>query len=253
MTEKLLHEIFNDAAYIILDMAWPKKCDFIAACYYGNFEKVKSTRYISFNQLEKGFEPTCKAGYNAIAIIILEIMKTRKSVYKFCDLGLGYACYGGHLILVQIMIKYGAKHFDWGLRSACEGGYPDLVDLMIENGANNFNSGLSFACKGNNPELVDLMIHKYGAREFNYGLTSACEGGHKDLAKFMITLGATEYIGGFFSSVKGNHPDLAKLMAEYNPGLYSEYQPWMNGTGPLPPPVSLYDDDSDEYDSDEYD
>ncbi len=53
--------------------------------------------------------------------------------------GLYGACIGGHLDIVNLMVKLGANHFNWGLHYACCGGHLDLVNLMIKSGANNFN------------------------------------------------------------------------------------------------------------------
>ncbi len=55
---------------------------------------------------------------------------------------------------------------DWndGLYYACEGGHMDIVELMIERGATNWNDGLHNACCGGHIDIAKLMIEK-GATE----------------------------------------------------------------------------------------
>jgi len=56
-----------------------------------------------------------------------------------------FACEGGHLDIVTLMIEKGAEsNINWnsGLYDACKGGHLNIVKLMIEKGANNWNKGL---------------------------------------------------------------------------------------------------------------
>jgi ankyrin repeat protein len=48
--------------------------------------------------------------------------------------GLLYACRGGHLNLVELMIEKGANYLNWGLEY-CKDGHLDIVQLLIEKGA----------------------------------------------------------------------------------------------------------------------
>jgi hypothetical protein len=60
-----------------------------------------------------------------------------------CDwnLGLEWACEGGHIDIVQFMIEKGATDWELGLRGACLGGHMNLVQFMIDKGATNWNGG----------------------------------------------------------------------------------------------------------------
>src|SRR3989344_808640 len=46
--------------------------------------------------------------------------------------GLNYACKGGHLDIVNLMINKGVKNWNYGLEGACVGGHLNIVNLMIE-------------------------------------------------------------------------------------------------------------------------
>ncbi len=107
------------------------------------------------------------------------------------DSGLYYACKGGHIEIIKLMIKKGATRLDRGLYGACEGGHLDIVKLMIEKGAHNWNWGLVYACRGGYIDIVKLMIKK-GTIVWNWGFEDACEYGHMDICKFLIEKGATE-------------------------------------------------------------
>jgi len=78
--------------------------------------------------------------------------------------GLFTACHGGHIAIVRLMIKKGAKNFDWGLYSACRGGHLPIVRLMIRRGAENLDRGLAGACEGCHPVIAAMMLDR-GATE----------------------------------------------------------------------------------------
>ena len=105
------------------------------------------------------------------------------------NIGLKFACRGGHIDIVNLMIAKGANNWNYGLRHACRGGHIDIVNLMIAKGANDWNNGLYGACRGGHIDIVNLMIAK-GANDWNYGLMGACRGGHIDIINLMIAKGA---------------------------------------------------------------
>ena len=68
---------------------------------------------------------------------------------------------------MNLLIKKGAKEWDdgyWhmGLKYACKGGDIDIVNLMIEKGANDWDQGLHNACVEGHLDIMFLMII-YGA------------------------------------------------------------------------------------------
>ena len=91
------------------------------------------------------------------------------------------------------LIKNGANDWNLGIFYACEGGHIEIVNLMIENGADYWNGGLYCACKGGHIDIVNLMIH-HGANDWDEGLYSACYGGHIDIGNLMIKNGANNFI-----------------------------------------------------------
>jgi hypothetical protein len=127
--------------------------------------------------------------------------------------GLHWACRGGHLNLVNLMISKGADKYNWGLYCACQEGHLDLVNLMISKGANDWNWGLSGACRNGHLDMANLMISK-GANEWNWGLINACLGGHLDLANLMISKGADNWNWGFSTACEGGYLDLVRFMID---------------------------------------
>src|SRR5688572_29063942 len=55
---------------------------------------------------------------------------------------LGKACQGGHMAIVELMIRRGANDWNDGLWGACRYGHISIVELMIGRGANDWNYGL---------------------------------------------------------------------------------------------------------------
>jgi len=125
-TEIILHKIFNDAAYIILDMAWPHNCNFTQACEYGYCEKIlRNTPY------------------------------SKISLHR----GIWRACKNGHITIVRLLLENGANPNN-GFNCACSSGYINIVNLLIQHGANNWSDGLSYAYKSNNIDIVNLIKSK---------------------------------------------------------------------------------------------
>jgi ankyrin repeat protein len=109
---------------------------------------------------------------------------------------LRYACYGGHLNVVNFILDHSYKNnynlnINYGLKGACWGGHLNLIHYMVSKGADAWNHALASACWGGHIDLINLMISK-GANNWNWGLQYACYGGHKDTANLMIQKGATE-------------------------------------------------------------
>jgi ankyrin repeat protein len=134
-----------------------------------------------------------------------------------------YACNGGHLEIVNLMIKKGENNWNWGLRGACIGGHLEIVKLMIEKGANYWKHGLTDACKGGHfdsdnarstrfaydnarsrLEIVNLMIEK-GANDWGSGLYNACYSGNLEIVKLMIKNGADNWNDGLYGACEGGH------------------------------------------------
>lgn len=139
------------------------------------------------------------------------------------NIGLMYACQGGHKDIVLLLIEEGADCWSMGLSGACKGGHKDLVFLMIEKGYS-WDYGLDISCRKGYKDLVLLMIKK-GANDWNGGLYGACMGGHKDLALLMINKGATDLSWGLYRAYKEGHNDLVLLMAEKGADISNIHQP----------------------------
>jgi ankyrin repeat protein len=72
--------------------------------------------------------------------------------------GLEYACKGGHMDIVKLLIEKGANYWNGGLYAACDYGHMDIAKLMIENGAVSNNKYKNLI--GNYKKLILLMLDK---------------------------------------------------------------------------------------------
>ena len=142
----------------------------------------------------------------------LRLLKKLKDIN--IDFIMAYACQGGNIDMVNLMIARGACHWNWGLERACAGNNPDIADMMIQHGAYSFDSCLLFACSSNSRQLVDKMI-TLGATDFDGGLAYACLYGHRTLAEYMISKGAVLMNWGLLMACRGGHIELVKLMISY--------------------------------------
>jgi len=50
-------------------------------------------------------------------------------------MGLYFACQGGNMDIVNMMIQKGANDWNWGLWQACKDGHLDFVNTLIQKGA----------------------------------------------------------------------------------------------------------------------
>ncbi len=93
------------------------------------------------------------------------------------------------LIMIKLMIKYGANKWHKSLLNACFYGDIDTVKFFVKKGADNWNEGLIFACSGGHMPIVKYML-KCGARDYSSAFVNACLSGDMDIIKLMIKRGA---------------------------------------------------------------
>jgi hypothetical protein len=149
--------------------------------------RLHTSKYVvTWNNILEG---GCRGGH--VDIVELALKKGARGY----DTGLYLACINDHRKIADILIsKSSIPNWDSGLRGACKGGHRELAELMISKGATACNDGLYFACLKGHRALADVMILR-GATNFNFGLYGAREGGHHDVAEWMISKGATEFEG----------------------------------------------------------
>ena len=73
------------------------------------------------------------------------------------DLAMMNAAYGGHIEIVNLMIKNGANYYHETIAYAARGGHIEIVKLMLEKGASNYDMALALTDKYNHPEIVNLI------------------------------------------------------------------------------------------------
>lgn len=108
------------------------------------------------------------------------------------------ACEGGSLEIINfIFALYEKRKLSYSIQTggscmnyACMGGHIEVINLLINKKFDYWNEGLTGACSNGNVEIAKMMIRK-GAFNFNWCLYVACVAGHKDVAKLMITSGAS--------------------------------------------------------------
>ncbi|MEM3858286.1 MAG: ankyrin repeat domain-containing protein [Candidatus Micrarchaeaceae archaeon] len=156
---------------------------------------------------------------------------------KNWDYGLYGACEGGHMDLIDYMVKKGAKNFNWALFYACKNGSINVINKILKCGANNWNLGLKGACKNGNIDLMNYIKNfgvninfglecackygnknvidyfiKLGAKNLDNGLYVACKKGYRDIVEYLVNLGAKNWNMGLYGACKGGHKELIELM-----------------------------------------
>lgn len=104
-------------------------CDEMAE--FGQYEDCANSILESRNTQNTIFRYACQAGY-------LDIMRfSIPTSNAFCalDYGLAFACFGGQLEVVNLLIAHGVNAWDLGLRYACRNGHRQIAELMIAHGA----------------------------------------------------------------------------------------------------------------------
>ncbi len=186
--ENILHDVFNDAAYDILDFLYPISERFLNSCKYNHPYKTKTLLINHLNQdeisekiLNEGLRNACLSNNKIVVELTIE--------YGASDFNgsLRYASSNGHYDLVKLMIEYGANGFRWAFWCACENGHYEITKLLIKHGnfmKDIFDEGFIYACKNGHIDIAELTIKK-GASNFNEGLKFACEYGQLEICQMM--------------------------------------------------------------------
>lgn len=144
----------------------------------------------------------CNSGSIDLINFILDNYKDKKRNPRWnqdwnWDKGLGGACRGGNMEIVEYMISKGATDWDKGLKGACMGGHIEMVEYMISKGATNWNKGLRGACEGGHFEIAKLMFDKGGnTMSINRPLYFACVCKYTSIVELILQYIDTNNIGG---------------------------------------------------------
>jgi ankyrin repeat protein len=134
-----------------------------------------------------------------------------------------YAAGGGHMDIVQEMIRVGkARTFDWAMQDAAGGGHMDIVQEMIRRGAKTFNKAMIEAARGGHLDIVQEMIRRgairhptFGITNVTYAMAEAASGGHMDIVQEMIRHGGsriTDFTEAMANAAEGGHMDIVQEM-----------------------------------------
>lgn len=97
---------------------------------------------------------------------------------------LSTACQKNNKEMLILALMNGADDWNYtGFLGACKGGHLEMVQLIMKNknvNEDTLNEGLEYACKKGYVNLVKFLI-TIGANNYNHGLISACIGGHKEI------------------------------------------------------------------------
>lgn len=109
--------------------------------------------------------------------------------------GFFYACRGGHLEIVQLIISKSKCKIEWkhGIHGACYSGNLKLVHFLISKATEaaeavtivDLSRGLHFACGYGHLKLVQFLISIGASWEF--GLTEACKRERLEIVHFLIS------------------------------------------------------------------
>jgi hypothetical protein len=151
----------------------------------------------------------CEGGYLSVVELLLTAGFGPNS-------GMDAACGNGHRSVVKLLLAGGGDPYS-GFYAACKRGDRSIVDLLISTGgirtAIDWNGGLKGACAGGHRPIVDLMLSN-GANDFNEGMTAACEFGHRPIIDLMISKGAKKWTYGLLHACIGGHPKIVQMMVD---------------------------------------
>lgn len=167
------------------------------ACRSGNLDIIKKFIH-EFCSWDMVLANICEQGN--IDIVEYSIKYLMESTYHsqraltyWWNRGLRGACKGGHMDIINLMIKNGANDWDDGFEGACEGDRVDIAKLMVQKGATHFRQGLARACENRSLKIISFLIEKKQIIQYDWrnGLALACIYGHLDVAEIMFKNGAT--------------------------------------------------------------
>lgn len=166
---------------------------FPEACRGGNIEIVKYffCKGVEHNQLMRGISEAYTVGHIEIIKFLaqnpklhennievpaqkgrLDIIELFDCKKKF-DTIISRACSGGHIAIVEYVLKQGYDSVDFGLMCACMYNRVDIAKLFIKHGASAFDSGLENALYYNKYLTAKLMVEQ-GAENIYSLLYEAC-------------------------------------------------------------------------------
>ena len=122
-----------------------------------------------------------------------------------------YACKGGNLEIVELLLEKGAVVSERALSPACKGGNLEIVKLLLEKGAVVSERALSPACKGGNLEIVKLLLEK-GADASERALSSACEIGNLEIIELLLEKGCVVSDGVLLTAYYRNNLEIMEVL-----------------------------------------
>ncbi len=208
----LLHHLIPELANMVLEYCWLQTSEFA---------------------VKNNFDESCLCGNYGKA---LSVRKT------YLNYALYYACRGGHIKIIKMMIEKGANHWGWGLSGACLGEHVDIVELML----NFMDSDVppfshwymcGKVCRCENIEILKLVIKYAHKRELiiDWGdaLEFSCRRGKTEFVEFIINdyevlnisseeQGKIRFAShrfmqwnrGLRGACEGGHEEILKLMIE---------------------------------------
>ncbi len=116
---------------------------------YGSVEdlKIEISKSEHFNYYSRtwtfyrGFRDACKYGNFNIAEYLMSMESDKDYLIEIYNSGLFNACLGGHINIVELLIKNGADNFNTGIQGCVNGkkniqNRMQIIELMLFSGAN---------------------------------------------------------------------------------------------------------------------
>lgn len=189
---------------------------FTDAFKYGYYEKCE--QILSDNPglfVESGFMYSCIHGH--IEIVRLAI----SHIDNYLDWRLlPYRDeYGDITTRAEKKVRLAADFWNDGLRYACRGGHMDIVSLMLEQEvAKNWNCALSQAIRGGNMEVIKLILARsspISSYVLGIELKEACKTGNTEIARLLVRSDATCLNDCLKIASEHGHIEIVRLMLEY--------------------------------------
>lgn len=156
----------------------------------------------------------CKEGRIITLRHILSTIDKQKLPY-ILEFTFFQACEGGHLPIVETVMKCGIRLHVQGIEYACRGGHMHIVNFFLSNIrplSIHFNMGLLGACCTGKVECVKEMIK--GARNVAQCIDIACRIGNREIVEILEKHISSnfDWFSCLYSAMYTNNPDFVRFI-----------------------------------------
>lgn len=162
-----------------------------------------------------GMIPAAAAGHTEIVRVLMDRGAHVDTREPFGDSALTAAARWGRVGVVELLLERGPYTEDMkvALRSAAGGGHLDVVQVLLKAGVAPSTTALADAAEGGHLGVVDQLL-KAGAKPSSEALICAAEGGHLGAAELLLKAGAKPWLPALRAAAEQGHTGLLELLLD---------------------------------------